>query len=83
MGESRENHIVVYLDKMVDHEGSNARPPPLRVNKHKGDVCLIVATVGDQKCKGNYYFPGGYSGKVCYKIRRDNNISMALDTDDE
>ncbi len=43
-----------YLDEMVDHEGSDAGSPPLRMNKQEGDVGLVVLHVWHHETKANH-----------------------------
>lgn len=45
-----------YLDKMVNHEGSNPSSSPLRVHQEKRDVSFIVLHIWHHKAKGNDNF---------------------------
>lgn len=41
---------------MVDHEGADARPPPLGMDQQEGDVGLIVLHVWHHETKANHHF---------------------------
>lgn len=53
-----KSHILAHarLNQMVDHERGNPCSPPLRMNKQKGDVGLVVLHVRNHEAEGNNDF---------------------------
>lgn len=44
-----------HLDEMVDHEGADAGPPPLRMHQQEGDVGLVVLDVRHHETEANHH----------------------------